>query len=76
MADIPNTSERNQKCFEAWRSHVGDEPEVAEARRYHKSSEFLERRDIPVFEEHEIPSRKARDGRTIPAVKYDRKALA
>ena len=76
MTEIPNTSERNQKCFEAWRSHVGDEPEVAEARRYHKSSEFLERRDIPVFEEHEIPARKTCDGRTIPAVKYDRKALA
>ena len=76
MADIPNTAERNRQCFEAWRSHVGDEPEVAEARRYHKESEFLERRDIPVFEEHEIPARKTRDGRVIPAVKYDRKALA
>lgn len=76
MADIPNTAERNRQCFEAWRSHVGDEPEVAEARRYHKESEFLERRDIPVFEEHEIPARKSRDGRVIPAVKYDRKALA
>jgi len=76
MTEIPNTAERNRQCFEAWRSHVGDEPEVAEARRYHKSSEFLERRDIPVFEEHEIPARKSRDGRTIPAVKYDRKALA
>ena len=76
MTDIPNTAERNRQCFEVWRSHVGDEPEVAEARRYHKSSEFLERRDIPVFEEHEIPARKSRDGRTIPAVKYDRKVLA
>lgn len=76
MTEIPNTSERNQKCFEAWRTHVGDEPEVAEARRYHKSSEFLERRDIPVFEEHEIPARKSASGRVIPAVKYDRKALA
>jgi hypothetical protein len=76
MTDIPNTAERNRQCFEAWRSHVGDEPEVAEARRYHRSSDFLERRDIPVFEEHEVPARKSRDGRTIPAVKYDRKALA
>lgn len=77
MDKIPNTEARTQRCFEVWRSTVGDEPEVATARRYHKSEEFQERRDIPVFEEHEIPSRKSKDGkRTIPAVKYDRKALA
>jgi len=77
MDAVPNTDERNQMCFGAWRDSVGDEPEVETARKYHKASEFDERRDIPVFEEHVIPERLSKDGkRKIPAVKYDRKALA
>lgn len=77
MDDVPNTDERNQMCLEAWRDSVGDEPEVGIARKYHKSDEYDERRDIPVFEEHVIPERMSKDGkRKIPSVKYDKRALA
>lgn len=76
MSAIPNTAERNQRCFEIFREHVGEEPEVAEARKYHKADDYIERRDIAVFEEHEIPARKTQSGRTIPAVKYGKRELA
>ena len=75
LSTIPNTAERNRQCFEAWARHTG-EPEVSEARRYHKQEEFTERRNIPVFEEHELPPVKLSGGQFRKGVKYDRYALA
>lgn len=77
MDKIPDTEARTQQCFREWRNSVGVEPEVLTARKYHKDSEYVERENIPVFEEHVIPARRSKDGtRVIPAVKYDKRALA
>lgn len=76
MDAVPNTDERNRLCFDVWRKHKGDEPEVLAARKYHKAEEYDERRDIPVFCEHEIPARVSKTGKKLPAVRYDKKSLA
>lgn len=75
MDSIPNTDERNRLCFETYRRHAGDEPEVHYARQAHPPEEYDERRDIACFAEHETPSRKLQNGTIIPGEKYSRSEL-
>lgn len=76
MTEVPNTDERNRLCFDTWRQHNGEEPEVVTARETHDAEQYDEVRDIPVFEEHQTPERATPDGSKFPAEMYDRKALA
>ena len=72
---LPNTEERNQRCWEVWATATGEQ-EVQTARRYHKADEFRELRNVCVFAEHSLPSQKLGNGQFRKGVTYDKYALA
>jgi hypothetical protein len=58
MDEMPDAEDRSRYCFRQWRDVMGDDPETKICRDRFPASQFDERRDIAIFDEHETPREK------------------
>ena len=58
MDEMPDAEERSRYCFRQWRDVMGEDAETKICRERFPASQFDERRDIAIFDEHETPREK------------------